>query len=139
MKCCSQMDFKGTHNNGKDLLTNRKDSWAESKDLKGLLLKNPFPRTYLKGLWEPLDRIPNIVGTSQAQITLKTVSVPSASLGILSPLPASGCRNPTQFATPSTPSMPRMHPSIPLCAFPTALTAQHIALLYLLSHFATPF
>ena len=33
LKCCSQMDFKGTHNNGKDL-TNRKDPWAESKDLK---------------------------------------------------------------------------------------------------------
>ena len=35
LKCCSQMDFKfnGTHNNGKDLLTNTKDPWAESKDL----------------------------------------------------------------------------------------------------------
>ena len=41
LKCLSQMDFKGTHNNGKDLLTNRKDPRAESKDLKGLLLKNP--------------------------------------------------------------------------------------------------
>ena len=37
LKCCSQMDFKGTHNNGKDLLTSRKDPWAESKDLKGLV------------------------------------------------------------------------------------------------------
>ena len=35
LKCCSQMDFKGTHNNGKDL-TIRKDPWAESKGLKGL-------------------------------------------------------------------------------------------------------
>ena len=34
-----------THNNGKDLLTNRKDPSAESKDIKGLLLKNQFPRT----------------------------------------------------------------------------------------------
>ena len=34
LKCCSRMDFNGTHNNGKDLLTNRKDPWAESKDLK---------------------------------------------------------------------------------------------------------
>ena len=25
LKCCSQMDFKGTHNNGKDFLTIRKD------------------------------------------------------------------------------------------------------------------
>ena len=45
LKCWSQMDFKGTDNNGKDLLTNRMDPWAESKDLKGLLLKNQFPRT----------------------------------------------------------------------------------------------
>ena len=45
LKCCSQMDFKGTHYKGKDLLTNRKDPRAESKDLKGLLLKNQFPRT----------------------------------------------------------------------------------------------
>ena len=45
LKCCSQMDFKGTHNNGKDLLTNRKDPLAESKDLKGLLLKHQFPMT----------------------------------------------------------------------------------------------
>ena len=37
LKGCSQMDFKGTHNNGKDLLTIRKDPWDESKDLKGLL------------------------------------------------------------------------------------------------------
>ena len=37
LKCCSQMDFKGPHHNGKDLLINRKDPWAESKDLKGLL------------------------------------------------------------------------------------------------------
>ena len=44
-KCCLQMDFKGTHNNGKDLLTDRKDPWAESKDFKGLLFKNQFPRT----------------------------------------------------------------------------------------------
>ena len=44
LKCCSQMDFKGT-DNGKDLLTNRKDPWAESKGLKGLLQKNQFPRT----------------------------------------------------------------------------------------------
>ena len=45
LKCCSQMNFKGIHNNGKDLLTSRKDPWAESKDLNGLLLKNLFPRT----------------------------------------------------------------------------------------------
>ena len=47
LKCCSQIKWtlKGTHNNGKDLLTNRKDPWAESKDLKGLLLKNQLPRT----------------------------------------------------------------------------------------------
>ena len=46
LKCCSQMDcIKGTHNNGKDLLTNRKDPWAETKDFKGLSLKNQFPRT----------------------------------------------------------------------------------------------
>ena len=40
-------DFKGTHNNGKDLLINRKDPWAESMDikLKGLLFKDQFPRT----------------------------------------------------------------------------------------------
>ena len=44
LKSCSQMDFKGTHN-GKDLLTNRKDPWAESKDLKGLLHNDQFPRT----------------------------------------------------------------------------------------------
>ena len=25
LQCCSRMDFKGTHNNGTDLLTNRKD------------------------------------------------------------------------------------------------------------------
>ena len=37
LKCCSQKDFKGTHNNRKDLLTNRKDPWAESK--------NQFSRT----------------------------------------------------------------------------------------------
>ena len=36
LKCCSQMDFKGTDNNGKNLLTIRKDPWAESKDLNGL-------------------------------------------------------------------------------------------------------
>ena len=42
LKRCSQMDFKGPHNNGKDLLTNRKDPWAESKDLKSLLLTNLF-------------------------------------------------------------------------------------------------
>ena len=41
----SQMDFKGPHNNGKDLLRIRKDPWAESKDLRGLLLTNQFPRT----------------------------------------------------------------------------------------------
>ena len=40
------MDFKETHNN--DRLTSRKDPWAELKDLKGLLLKNQFPRTYEK-------------------------------------------------------------------------------------------
>ena len=45
LKCCSHMDFKVTHNNGKDLLTNRKDPLAELKDLKGLLFKNLFPRT----------------------------------------------------------------------------------------------
>ena len=37
--------IKGTHNNGKDFLTNRKNPWAESKDFKDLLLKNQFPRT----------------------------------------------------------------------------------------------
>ena len=43
LKCCSQMDFKGPHNNGNDLLTNGQDPWAESKDLlKGLLLKTHF-------------------------------------------------------------------------------------------------
>ena len=36
LKCCSQIDFKGSHTNGKDLLTNTNDPWAESKDLKGL-------------------------------------------------------------------------------------------------------
>ena len=46
LKGCSQMDFKETHNN--DRLTSRKDPWAELKDLKGLLLKNQFPRTYEK-------------------------------------------------------------------------------------------
>ena len=35
LKCRPQIDFKGTHHNGKDLLTNRKDPWAESKDIKG--------------------------------------------------------------------------------------------------------
>ena len=31
LKCCPQVDFKikGTHNNGKDLLTSRKDPWVE--------------------------------------------------------------------------------------------------------------
>ena len=48
VKCCSQMDFKGNGNNGKDLLTNRKDPWAESKDLKGLSLKNYISKD-LKG------------------------------------------------------------------------------------------
>ena len=28
LKCCSQMDFKRTHNNGKDLLAIRKDPWG---------------------------------------------------------------------------------------------------------------
>ena len=42
LKCCSQMDFKGTHNNGKDLLTNRKDPWAESKDVKLTFLSEAF-------------------------------------------------------------------------------------------------
>ena len=30
LKCCSQMDFKGTHFNGKDLLTNTTDLRDES-------------------------------------------------------------------------------------------------------------
>ena len=34
LKSCPQIAFKGTPNNGQDLLTSRKDSWAESKDLK---------------------------------------------------------------------------------------------------------
>ena len=50
LKCCSQIDFNGTRNNGK-----RKYPWAESNDLKGLLLTNQFPRTLkdLKGPREP--------------------------------------------------------------------------------------
>ena len=38
------MDFKGTDNNGKDLLTIRKDPWAESKDLikRHFTQKNDF-------------------------------------------------------------------------------------------------
>ena len=47
LKCCSQMDFKGTHNNGKDLLTNRKDPWAESK---GLIIKPFYRKIYFQGL-----------------------------------------------------------------------------------------
>ena len=43
LKCCLQMDFKGTHSNGKDLQKDPRDPRAESKDLKGLLLKNHFP------------------------------------------------------------------------------------------------
>ena len=43
LKCYSEMDLKGTDNNGTELLTNRNDPWAESKDLKGLLLINQFP------------------------------------------------------------------------------------------------
>ena len=34
--------FKGTDTTGKDLLTIRKDPWAESKDLEGILLTNPI-------------------------------------------------------------------------------------------------
>ena len=34
VKCCSQMDIKGTHNNEKDLVTNRKDPRTESTDFK---------------------------------------------------------------------------------------------------------
>ena len=48
------MDFTGTYNNTKDLLTNRKDPRAESKELKGLLLKkNKSIFKDLKGPWEP--------------------------------------------------------------------------------------
>ena len=48
LKCCSQMAFKGTHNNGKDLLTIRKDPSAASKDLKGLSMKKSLSKD-LKG------------------------------------------------------------------------------------------
>ena len=44
LKCC----FRGTHNSGKDLLTNRKDPWAELKDLKGLFIENSISKD-LKG------------------------------------------------------------------------------------------
>ena len=50
LKCCSQVDFKGPHNNGKDLLTNKKDPRAESKDLKGLFIRKSISMTMdLKG------------------------------------------------------------------------------------------
>ena len=58
LKCCSQMDFKGTQNNGKDLLTNQKDPIGLS--IKGL--KRPFIEKSiskdlkdLKGSWEHCD------------------------------------------------------------------------------------
>ena len=49
LKRCSQMDFKETHNNGEDPLTNRKDAWAESKDLNGLFID----KSISKDLKEP--------------------------------------------------------------------------------------
>ena len=48
VKGCSQMDFKAPHNNGKDNLTNRKDSRAESKDWKGLFIQKSISKE-LKG------------------------------------------------------------------------------------------
>ena len=38
------MDFKGTYNNGKGLLTNRKDPWTESDDLKGLFIEKSISK-----------------------------------------------------------------------------------------------
>ena len=43
LKCCSQMDFKGTHNDGKD--RNRKEPWAESSDFKRPFIEKSIPRT----------------------------------------------------------------------------------------------
>ena len=42
------MDFKGTPNNGKDLLTSRKDPWAESQDLKRPVIEKSISKD-LKG------------------------------------------------------------------------------------------
>ena len=51
-KCCSQTDFKGTHNNGKDLLTNRNGPWVELQDLKRPFIEKSISKD-LKGPWEP--------------------------------------------------------------------------------------
>ena len=57
LKCCSQMDFKGTDNNAKDLLTIRKDPWAESK----YYLKRPFiEKSIPKNLKGPKRTLPKL-------------------------------------------------------------------------------
>ena len=50
LKRCSQMDFKWTHNNGKDHLTNRKDPWAESNDLKRHFIEKSISKDLKKDL-----------------------------------------------------------------------------------------
>ena len=88
LKFCSQKDFKGPHNNGKDLLTNRKDPWAESKDLnlKGWFFFNywkiNFQRLKLKGPKRTLGTLYNINKTVASQLQHKLKVEVSSRLNI---------------------------------------------------------
>ena len=59
----------GTDNNGKDLLTNRKDPWAESKDFKGLFIENSISK-YLKGSTRTLGTLSTEIATSANAVAM---------------------------------------------------------------------